>query len=92
MPQIAAMLNVSARTYRRRLAEEGTSFQALLDEVRAEHATRHLREGRLPIASIAYQLGFNDPSNFRRAYRRWTGHASPCAPCAPADPDDLPAP
>lgn len=73
MPQVAAMLNVSARTYRRRLAEEGTSFQELLDTVRSEHATRYLREGRLPIASIAYQLGFNDPSNFRRAYRRWTG-------------------
>jgi AraC-like DNA-binding protein len=75
MPQIAAMLHVSPRTYRRRLALEGTSYQQILDEVRAEHATRHLRGGRLPIASIAYQLGFNDPSNFRRAYRRWTGHS-----------------
>ena len=73
MPQIAAMLNVSARTYRRRLAQADTSFQQLLDDARAEHATRRLREGRLPISSIAYQLGFNDPSNFRRAYRRWTG-------------------
>ena len=75
MPQVARMLNVSARTYRRRLAEEGTSFQNLLDAVRAEHATRLLRETRLPIASIAYRLGFNDPSNFRRALRRWTGQA-----------------
>lgn len=75
MPQIASMLNVSARTYRRRLAAENTSFQTLLDEARAEHATRHLREGRLSIASIAYHLGFNDPSNFRRAYRRWTGES-----------------
>lgn len=73
MPQMAAMLNLSARTYRRRLAENGTRFQALLDQVRAEHATRHLREGHMPVASIAYQLGFNDPANFRRAYRRWTG-------------------
>jgi AraC-like DNA-binding protein len=73
MPQLASLLNMTARTYRRRLAAEGTSFQALLDEVRAEHATRYLRDTRLPIASIAYQLGFNDPSNFRRAYRRWTG-------------------
>lgn len=75
MPQVAAMLNVSSRTYRRRLADAGTSFQALLDTVRAEHATRYLRETRMPIASIAYRLGFNDPSNFRRAYRRWTGQA-----------------
>lgn len=75
MPQLAGMLNMSARTYRRRLADEGGSFQQLLDQVRAEHATRYLRETRLPIASIAYQLGFSDPSNFRRAYQRWTGNA-----------------
>lgn len=73
MPQVASMLNLSARTYRRRLADEDTAFQELLDSVRAEHATRQLREGRLPISSIAYRLGFGDPSNFRRAYRRWTG-------------------
>ncbi|EED31552.1 transcriptional regulator OruR [gamma proteobacterium NOR5-3] len=73
MPQVAAMLNMSPRTYRRRLMDEGLGFQELLDRVRAEHATRYLKERRLPIVSIAYQLGFNDPSNFRRAYRRWTG-------------------
>lgn len=73
MPQVAAMLNLSSRTYRRRLAGEGTSFQSVLDDVRSEHATRHLKENRLPIASIAYHLGFTDPSNFRRAYQRWTG-------------------
>jgi AraC-like DNA-binding protein len=73
MPQIAGMLHLSPRTYRRRLAMEDSSFQTLLDTVRSEHATRQLREGRLPISSIAYRLGFTDPSNFRRAYRRWTG-------------------
>lgn len=87
MPQLAAMLNVSPRTYRRRLAEQGSSFQELLDGVRSEHATRQLREGRLPIASIAYQLGFSDPSNFRRAYRRWTG-STPGEVRRGAGPDD----
>ncbi len=73
MPQIAAMLNLSPRTYRRRLDEEQQSFQRLLDQVRAEHATRHLQNKRLSLASIAYMVGFNDPSNFRRAYLKWTG-------------------
>lgn len=73
MPQLAQMLNVSARTYRRRLAEQGTSFQTILDDVRREHATKLLRSGSMSMTSIAYRLGFNDPSNFRRAYRRWTG-------------------
>jgi AraC-like DNA-binding protein len=75
MPQVAAMLNLSPRTYRRRLEEESRSFQELLDQVRAEHATRYLRNTRLPLSSIAYLVGFNDASNFRRAYRKWTGHS-----------------
>lgn len=73
MPQLARMLNTSPRTLRRRLEAEGESFQPLLDSVRAEHATRYLKNTRLPLASIAYMIGFSDPSNFRRAYRKWTG-------------------
>ncbi len=73
MPQVAAMLNYSARTYRRRLDTEHTSYQSLLDEVRAEHATRYLTNTRMSVASIAYAIGFNDASNFSKAYSRWTG-------------------
>ncbi|MEM8560720.1 MAG: AraC family transcriptional regulator [Pseudomonadota bacterium] len=73
MPQMAAMLNLSPRTFRRRLEEEQHSYQHLLDQVRAEHATRYLQNTRLPISNIAYLIGFNDASNFRRAYQRWTG-------------------
>ncbi len=73
MPQIAKMLSFSARTYRRRLEQEQQSYQALLDQVRAEHATRYLQNTRLPLSTIAYIVGFNDASNFRRAYARWTG-------------------
>jgi AraC-like DNA-binding protein len=73
MPQLATMLNLSSRTYRRRLDEEQWSFQRLLDQVRAEHATRYLQNTRLPISNIAYLVGFSDASNFRRAYLKWTG-------------------
>ena len=73
MPQIANMLNLSPRTYRRRLDEEQQSFQKLLDQVRAEHATRYLQNTRLPLSTIAYMVGFNDASNFRRAFHKWTG-------------------
>lgn len=75
MPQLANMLNYSARTYRRRLEQEQESYQTLLDQVRAEHATRYLTNTRLPLSTIAYIIGFNDASNFRRAYIRWTGQA-----------------
>jgi AraC-like DNA-binding protein len=73
MPRIADMLNLSPRTYRRRLDDEQLSFQKLLDQVRGEHATRYLQNTRLPISSIAYMVGFSDASNFRRAYLKWTG-------------------
>ncbi|MEM0954859.1 MAG: AraC family transcriptional regulator [Pseudomonadota bacterium] len=73
MPRLAEMLNISPRTYRRRLSEEQTSFQQLLDTVRTEHATHYLTTTRLPLASIAFMVGFNDVSNFRRAYIKWTG-------------------
>lgn len=75
MPQIATMLNSSPRTYRRRLDEEGQSFQKLLDQVRSEHATRYLQHTRLPLSTIAYMVGFSDASNFRRAYIKWTGRS-----------------
>jgi len=75
MPQTANMLNLSPRTYRRRLEREGHSYQELLDRVRAEHATRYLQNTRLPLSSIGYMVGFNDASNFRRAYQRWTGRS-----------------
>ncbi len=74
MPQVADMLNISPRTYRRRLAAEDTSFQVLLDRVRTEHATHYLKTTNLPLASIAFMVGFNDVSNFRRAFIKWTGH------------------
>ena len=75
MPTVARMLNFSARTYRRRLQQEEQSFQDLLDTVRAEHATHYLVNTRLPLSSIAYMIGFNDASNFRRAYFKWTGNS-----------------
>ena len=52
-----------------------TLFQQLLDQVRAEHATRYLQNTRLPLSTIAYMVGFNDASNFRRAYKKWSGHS-----------------
>ena len=69
------MLNFSSRTYRRRLEQEAESYQSLLDKVRAEHATRYLQNTRLPLSTIAYMIGFNDSSNFRRAYFKWTGRS-----------------
>lgn len=71
--QMAALLHLGERTLRRRLANEGTSYQQLLDKARARQAAHYLKHSQLPMTSIAYLVGFNDSSNFRRAYQRWTG-------------------
>lgn len=71
--EAASLLAMSSRTLRRRLSEEETAFQALLDDVRMQRAVGYLRDTNLPLNTIAYMLGFNDASNFRRAFMRWTG-------------------
>lgn len=73
MEEIAASLHVDVRTLRRRLADEGTSFRALADEVRGTIATELLRAGGLTVQEVAARLGYHDAAGFSRAYRRWTG-------------------
>lgn len=71
--QVAASLALADRTLQRRLHDEGTSFQQLLDEARRELAGQYLAEQRWALNQIADLLGFNDPSNFFRACKRWFG-------------------
>ncbi|MHA6492737.1 AraC family transcriptional regulator [Pseudomonas borbori] len=69
----ADALHTSGRSLRRQLANMGTSYQQVLDEVRRSLAVQYLTATHLPLYEIAYLLGFNDPSNFRRAFKKWTG-------------------
>ena len=69
----ARELQLPSRTLQRRLATEGTSFAALLDEVRRELALQHLADPRTSVAEIAFALGFGDQPAFHRAFVRWTG-------------------
>ena len=75
LDQMSSMLNMSTRTYRRRLQDESTSFQALLDSARCRHATQLLRHPELSVDRVAERLGFSDVSNFRRAFIQWTGES-----------------
>ncbi len=68
---VAQSLHLSQRTLQRRLQEEGTSFQTLLDDTRRELAQQYLAQPQMTLLEIAYLLGFADPSNFFRAFRRW---------------------
>ena len=70
---IADTLHVSLRSLQRKLKEEDTSFKNLLEETRRQLALQYLRDSRRSIGEITYLLGFSEPSNFTRAFRRWTG-------------------
>ena len=75
LAQLAAPLNLSERTLRRRLEAAGTRYQALVDEARRDRALTLLGRADLALAEVAFQTGFGDLRNFRRAFRRWTGLA-----------------
>ncbi|MCU9949335.1 AraC family transcriptional regulator [Pseudomonas sp. PDM13] len=69
----ARSLHTSGRSLRRHLASMGTSYQQVQDEVRKGLALQYLTTTHLPLFEIASLLGFSDPSNFRRAFKKWTG-------------------
>jgi AraC-like DNA-binding protein len=75
---VADALHISLRSLQRRLNDEGTSYKGLLDETRRELASHYMAESHRSINEITYLLGFSEPSNFSRAFRRWTG-SSPSA-------------
>ena len=70
---LAASLCISASTLRRRLAEEGQTYQGLKDSVRKELAIVWLAEPQISFAEIAARLGFADTSSFYKAFRKWSG-------------------
>jgi AraC-like DNA-binding protein len=75
LERVALLVGKSCSTVRRRLASEGTSFQALIDECRLEKATALLNGSNMTIDDIACRVGFSAPSGFSRAFKDWTGAA-----------------
>lgn len=72
---VARVLHLSPRTLHRRLVAEGTSFHALVEEVRHAIALELLEAERLGLAEIAHRLGYSELASFRRAFKRWEGVA-----------------
>ncbi len=73
LPRVARLLGLGQRSLQGRLKEEGTTYQAVLDNVRRQLAQAYLEEDALSLAEIAFLLGFADQSAFNHAFRRWTG-------------------
>jgi AraC-like DNA-binding protein len=76
---VAASLRMSGRTLRRRLGDEGTTFQDILDEFRRELALRYLDDPTLSVTEVAFLLAYGDTAAFTKAFRRWTGRTPSAA-------------
>jgi AraC-like DNA-binding protein len=70
---VADALHTSAQTLRRRLKEEGLTYQELKDQMRRDTALFYLGRGDLSIQDVSEKLGFSEPSTFHRAFKKWTG-------------------
>ena len=64
---------MSTRSFTRNLAEEGTTFGEIREQLRLHLASRYLAENRMPAQQIAWLLGYSEASAFIYAYKRWTG-------------------
>lgn len=70
---VSESLNMSERNLQRKLKEQGASFKKMLEETRAELAKIYLDNKKYSINEITYLLGFSEPANFTRAFKRWNG-------------------
>ncbi len=73
MEEMAERLCISARTLRRQLGSEGVTYQQLLDSTREGLALQYLAHTSLTPKEIGFLLGYTNVSNFRRAFKTWTG-------------------
>jgi AraC-like DNA-binding protein len=69
----AGLCNTSRRSMQRKLADEGTCYTAVLDQVRFHAACRMLQDSNIKVADVAQRLGYSNPTHFSRAFRRIAG-------------------
>ena len=72
---VAKALALSLRTLARRLAEEGTTYGEVVDELRKSLATQYLRDPGMSLGQIAWLLGYEGSTSFNHAFKRWTGRS-----------------
>lgn len=73
LAEVAALVSLTPQTLRRRLKDEGTSYQIIKDQMREEAARFYLAKPGLTIDEIALMMGFSEASAFHRAFKKWTG-------------------
>jgi AraC family transcriptional regulator, regulatory protein of adaptative response / methylphosphotriester-DNA alkyltransferase methyltransferase len=75
LDQVAREVATSRRQLQRAFAEEGdTSFRTFLAEVRMKKAVELLRDHpELPVREVAARVGYRQPAQFTKAFRRHHG-------------------
>lgn len=76
---VAKALALSVRTLSRRLADEGTTFAEVVDELRRSLAQHYLKDSAMSLSQIAWLLGYEGSTSFNHAFKRWTGRAPSAA-------------
>jgi AraC-like DNA-binding protein len=72
---VAKNLALSVRTLSRRLADEGTTYAEIVDDLRRSLALQYLKEPGMSVSQIAWLLGYEGSTSFNHAFRRWTGQS-----------------
>ena len=85
---VATALGISERTLTRRLADEGTTYDELVDQLRRSLAFQYIKAPSISFSQIAWLLGYERSTSFNHAFVRWTGHS----PSAVRKEKRLPAP
>ena len=73
--RVASALNMSGSAFHEKLKKAGTSYQNLLDQTRQDLAELYILQQELTLTEVAFLLGFNESTNFARAFRRWFGES-----------------
>jgi AraC-like DNA-binding protein len=73
MELAAKKLHLSRSSLYRKLRVAETNYQRIVDDFRRDEAVEYLQHSKLTLCDIAENLGFSDASNFRRAFKKWTG-------------------
>ncbi|MGR5066304.1 helix-turn-helix domain-containing protein [Photobacterium sp. DNB22_13_2] len=71
------LLGMTPRTLQRNLSLKGLTFRELRDNARRDHAVKLLGQEGVSTQEVAWRVGFDDLSNFNRAFKKWTGYTAP---------------
>ena len=69
---VCSLVYMSPQALRRRLQEEGTSYQKIKDSVRCDRVMILLDNPDIPVGEITYRVGFTEPAALSRAFKKWT--------------------